>query len=86
MSTPVFPERSGLVIYGADWCPHCRAAKDDLAHFSPTFVDCTQNAEECNHMQIQGIPKIFNGAKSVQGWPNKGQGDTAGFLQQLGLN
>ena len=85
MSAPAFPERTGLTIYGADWCPHCRAAKDDLAKFNATFVDCTQNQAECDHKQIQGIPKVVNGEKTVQGWPNKG-GDTSSFLAQLGLN
>lgn len=79
----VFPERKGLTIYGAEWCPHCVKAKEDLAEHSPTFVDCTKNPHECDHMGIHGIPKIFNGEKSLGGWPMSG--DKSNLLSQLGL-
>ncbi|HLC96181.1 MAG TPA: protein disulfide isomerase family protein [Candidatus Nanoarchaeia archaeon] len=48
----------GTVMYGTDWCPHC---KDQKAMFGPSFeyidyVNCDFNRERCVAAGVQGYP------------------------------
>eukprot|EP00997_Jenningsia_sp_PLL12_P009937 NODE_7022_length_477_cov_243.257009_g2832_i2.p2 GENE.NODE_7022_length_477_cov_243.257009_g2832_i2~~NODE_7022_length_477_cov_243.257009_g2832_i2.p2 ORF type:complete len:80 (-),score=20.13 NODE_7022_length_477_cov_243.257009_g2832_i2:169-408(-) len=74
-----------LTIYGTNWCPHCQAAKAELAPFHPKFVDCDKHGAACKKAGVEGFPKIVNGDRSVVGWYNKGQGDNTPSLVTLGL-
>eukprot|EP00994_Dinema_validum_P005380 NODE_3516_length_546_cov_58.191147_g2977_i0.p4 GENE.NODE_3516_length_546_cov_58.191147_g2977_i0~~NODE_3516_length_546_cov_58.191147_g2977_i0.p4 ORF type:complete len:85 (+),score=22.99 NODE_3516_length_546_cov_58.191147_g2977_i0:70-324(+) len=79
-----------LTIFGSPFCRHCMAAKDDLKAFKPTFVNCNDEKNEytCKQHKVVSYPKIFNGAKVVNGWPDKEDDNAekrAWYWSQLGL-
>ena len=47
-----------LTMYGAVWCPHCKAQKalfgDSFKYAS--YVECTEKPEECTAKGIEGYP------------------------------
>jgi thiol-disulfide isomerase/thioredoxin len=48
----------GMTMYGAYWCPHCKAEK---ARFGDSFkyvpyVECTENAALCEAKGVRGYP------------------------------
>ena len=48
----------GLIMYGAEWCPHC---KEEKALFGDSFkyvnyVECPQNTDLCLAKGIRGYP------------------------------
>ena len=50
--------QKGAVMYGAEWCPHC---KDQKAAFGDSFkyinyVECPDNTQLCIDKGIQGYP------------------------------
>ena len=56
----------GAVMYGADWCPHC---KDQKAAFGSsfrlvTYVECPQNTQLCIDKGIQGYPTWLIGTST----------------------
>jgi|SRR3989344_3087557 len=54
----------GVVMYGTDWCPHC---KNQKAMFGNSFkkinyVNCDFNVAECKNKGVTGYPTwIING-------------------------
>jgi hypothetical protein len=60
---------SGFVMYGTDWCPHC---KDQKARFGKSFgyvnyINCDKSKEICNAEGIQGYPTWKGAGKSYPG-------------------
>ncbi len=62
----------GAVMYGADWCPHC---KDQKAAFGNSFqyikyVECPDNTKLCIDKGIQGYPTwiIGTSTKYIEGF------------------
>jgi len=52
---------SGAIMYGTDWCPHC---KDQKALFGKSFkkvnyINCDFNKQECVTMGVEGYPTWF---------------------------
>lgn len=49
----------GWTMYGADWCPHCKAQKEmfgvDAFKFV-NYVECPENSNLCNAKGITGYP------------------------------
>lgn len=66
----------GIVMYGAEWCPHCKnekkrfgAAFEDVA-----YVECPDEPEKCITAGIEGYPTwIFPDGYSPTGSPVKGK-------------
>ncbi len=63
----------GAVLYGADWCPHCKAQKKlfgDAAQYI-NYVECdptgpNANPDECRGKGIEQYPTwIYNGQKTT---------------------
>ena len=58
----------GLTMYGAYWCPHCKAEK---ARFGTSFqyvpyVECTKEVKLCTDKGVKGYPTwIMEGAAST---------------------
>ena len=57
---------SGLVIYGSEWCPACKALVETLGgddKVKPVYVECTTNQEICEeNKKTNYVPEIqFNG-------------------------
>ena len=47
-----------LTMYGAYWCPHCKAEKarfGDSFQFIP-YVECTEEVEMCEAKGVRGYP------------------------------
>lgn len=49
---------SGAVMYGTDWCPHCKAQKEMFGKSfeKVNFVNCDFNKEECLRNLVEGYP------------------------------
>ena len=65
---------SGLIMYGTEWCPHC---KNQKALFGSSFefvnyIDCDANKAECDKNAITGFPtwkfegEKFEGVQSLE--------------------
>jgi glutaredoxin len=54
----------GIVMYGTDWCPHCKEQKTQFGK-SFSFVDyrnCDFKKEECDAAGVKGYPTwVING-------------------------
>ena len=48
----------GMKMYGASWCPHCKAQKAlfGTAFSKVSYVECTTDAVKCNIAGISGYP------------------------------
>ena len=59
-----------IIMYGADWCPHCRNEKKqfgDSFHFVP-YVECPDNPRLCLQKGVTGYPTwIFPDGKKLIG-------------------
>lgn len=58
----------GLVMYGADWCPHCQTQKNMFGKSfkNINYVECPQDPKKCLAAGIGGYPTwIVNGEKLV---------------------
>ena len=56
----------GMKMYGASWCPHCKAQKElfGTAFSKVDYVECTTETVKCNIAGIQGYPTwIYQGQK-----------------------
>ncbi len=56
----------GVRMYGAEWCPHCKAQREAFGtSFSKIdYVECTVEQVKCNIAGIQGYPTwIYQGQK-----------------------
>ncbi|HLC47432.1 MAG TPA: hypothetical protein VJI75_06950 [Candidatus Nanoarchaeia archaeon] len=56
----------GAVMYGTEWCPHCKTQKelfgDSFKYVN--YVDCDKNSGECIAKGIEGYPTwIIGGGK-----------------------
>ena len=61
---------SGAKLYGAYWCPHCIDQKEMFgdAVGSAPYVECEDNAAECQAAGITGYPTwIFGDGTITQG-------------------
>jgi thiol-disulfide isomerase/thioredoxin len=60
----------GVVMYGADWCPHCKNEKARFgaaAEFVP-YVECTTNAELCKAKGVERFPTwILPDGRHIEG-------------------
>lgn len=62
--------QSGLTMYGAEWCPHCKKEK---ARFGAAFsfvpyVECPENTKLCIDKGINGYPTwIDSSGKKYEG-------------------
>jgi glutaredoxin len=57
--------QSGAVMYGTDWCPHCKAQKEMFgASFKfVNFVNCDKNSAACAAAGVTGYPTwVINNA------------------------
>ncbi|NQU78848.1 hypothetical protein HQ545_03705 [Candidatus Woesearchaeota archaeon] len=62
----------GAVMYGAYWCSHCKAQKEEFgdAFEHVNYVECTENPDACTNAGIDGFPTwIINNEK----YPGKQQ-------------
>ena len=55
---------SGLTMYGADWCSHC---KNEKAAFGDSFqyinyIECTTDAQQCTDKGVSGYPTWIDGS------------------------
>ena len=61
----------GVVIYGSDWCPACRALVETLGGHEatkPIYIECIQNQEICDENRKTGyIPEIQINGELYQG-------------------
>jgi len=59
-----------VVMYGADWCPHCQNEKrafGDSFRYVP-YIECPKNPRECIAKGIEGYPTwIFADGKTLGG-------------------
>jgi len=48
----------GVVMYGTDWCPHCKNQKSLFGNSfkKVNYVNCDYNNEECLLNGVQGYP------------------------------
>ncbi|MCA9477837.1 MAG: hypothetical protein KC535_01685 [Nanoarchaeota archaeon] len=56
---------SGAVMYGTEWCPHCKAQKEmfGTSFQYVTYVDCDKYPQACTNAGIQGYPTwVIDGA------------------------
>ena len=74
----------GFTMYGAYWCPHCKAEK---ARFGTSFqyvpyVECTQEVKLCTDKGIKGYPTwIMEGVSTSTATST----ETARYSGELGL-
>jgi len=56
-------------MYGVDWCPHCRDQKADFgaAFELIRYVECTEHADLCRELGIEGYPTWVHGDERVSG-------------------
>lgn len=60
----------GVKMYGAYWCPHCKAQKElfGAAFDKVTYVECTQETKTCTEQKIESYPTwIFADGTRVSG-------------------
>ncbi len=81
---------SPVTIYGAQWCPYCRAAEDYLKSRGVPRVDKiavdTQPADRAEMIRRTGrrtVPQIFVGETHVGGYDDLVRLDHAGELVPL---
>jgi glutaredoxin len=59
-----------IVMYGADWCPHCKKEKKAFGssfQYVP-YVECPDEPQLCNEKGIKGYPTwIFPDGKRLEG-------------------
>jgi hypothetical protein len=63
-------KNKGVVMYGAEWCPHCQNQKKlfGAAVGLISYVECPQEPEKCLAAGIQGYPTwIFPDGKQLPG-------------------
>ena len=55
-------KEKGVVIYGSEWCPHCKNLAESLGGYDvvdPIYVECTVEKERCSNEMIgRGVPEI----------------------------
>lgn len=54
------------VMYGTEWCPHCRNQKELFgdAFINVTYVNCEVNPSACNAAGVQAFPTwVINGQR-----------------------
>lgn len=64
----------GAVMYGTEWCSHCKAQKERFGEFFEfvDYIDCDLNKEKCNAEKISGYPtwkimgQSFPGGKTLE--------------------
>lgn len=60
----------GVVMYGTDWCPHC---KNEKARFGSsfqyvTYVECSKEPKQCIEAGVKGVPSwIFPDGRKFEG-------------------
>ena len=58
----------GLVMYGAEWCPHCQTQKKMFGKSFKyiNYVECPQDPKRCLAAGIEGYPTwVINGEKLI---------------------
>jgi glutaredoxin len=63
-----------VIMYGTDWCPHCKDQKalfgDSFKHIN--YVDCDARREECIDAGVKGFPtwvvdgNLYSGTQALQ--------------------
>ncbi|HXK38294.1 MAG TPA: thioredoxin domain-containing protein [Candidatus Paceibacterota bacterium] len=60
-----FLKESGVIFYGAFWCPHCQRMKKDLgeAIWKPIYVECStpdgkDETQQCKDAKIDSFPTV----------------------------
>lgn len=59
-----------IVMYGADWCPHCKNEKKGFGSSFQyvTYVECPDNPKLCVEKGVKGYPTwIFQDGKILSG-------------------
>ncbi|MBI2640337.1 MAG: hypothetical protein HYW91_00410 [Candidatus Sungbacteria bacterium] len=60
----------GIIMYGADWCPHCQNEKRSFGNSFRLvpYVECPQDPKRCLAAGISGYPTwIFPDGKKLEG-------------------
>lgn len=63
-------DKSGVKIYGAEWCSHCQELVNRLGGYDtvdPIYVECTENKQLCQEKGIQAYPTILINGSEYQG-------------------
>ena len=58
----------GVVMYGAEWCPHCQTQKKMFGKSFKyiNYVECPQDPKRCLAAGIEGYPTwVINGEKLI---------------------
>ena len=58
----------GFKMYGADWCPNCKAQKKMFGKSFKyvDYVECTKQKQACSEAKVEGYPTwIYNEEKYV---------------------
>ncbi len=62
--------KKGVTMYGAYWCPHCQAQKEDFGgafQYVP-YVECTEETQKCLAEKINGYPTwVFPNGVRLEG-------------------
>ena len=60
---------AGAVMYGTDWCSHCKAQKEMFGSSfeNINFVDCDSNKESCDAAFVTGYPTWVIGGQKYAG-------------------
>lgn len=60
----------GIIIYGADWCPHCQNEKKAFGSSFKyiTYVECPDEPQKCIAAGINGYPTwVFPDGRRLEG-------------------
>jgi len=60
----------GVVMYGADWCPHCQNEKKAFGNSFQyvNYVECPKEPQKCLALGVDGYPTwIFSDGKRLVG-------------------
>lgn len=61
---------NGAIMYGTDWCPHCKDQKEMFGSSfeNVNYVNCDRATAVCQQKGVEGFPTwIFNDEKSITG-------------------
>ena len=60
---------SGAVMYGTEWCSHCKAQKEMFGNSfeNINYVDCDEDRKACSDAEITGFPTWNVNGKNYPG-------------------
>jgi thiol-disulfide isomerase/thioredoxin len=89
---PRLQDKKGLVLFGADWCPHCHhlvkpfesVAKTLGTSFALFYMDCAKYPEFAQKLNITGFPTVmYLDRKGIPYKEYKGQRNELGIINDI---